>query len=49
MSKLFQLVAAVVFAAVAAASLLGLATAAPQGEIAEAEVCQKTFCLVAFF
>ncbi len=49
MSKIFQLAAAVVFAAVAAASLLGLATAAPQGEIAEAEACQKTLCLVAFF
>ena len=42
MSKVFQLVAAVVFAAIAAASLLGLATAAPQGEVAEAaEACQK--------
>jgi len=49
MSKLFQLAAAVVFAAVAAASLVGLATAAPQGETVTAEACQKTLCLVAFF
>ena len=49
MSKFFQLAAAVIFSAVAAASLLGLATAAPQGENIEAEACQKTLCLVAFF
>lgn len=49
MSRLMHLAAAVVFAAVAAASLVGLATAAPNGETAKAEVCKKTLCLVAFF
>lgn len=50
MSKLIHLAAASVFAAIAAASLVGLATAAPQEETAtKAEACEKTLCLVAFF
>jgi len=49
MSKLAHLAAAGVLAAIAAASLVGLATAAPQAETAKAEACQKTLCLVAFF
>ncbi|MEO1241614.1 MAG: hypothetical protein AAFX54_06865 [Pseudomonadota bacterium] len=49
MSKLIHIAAAGVFAAIAAASLVGLATAAPQAETAKAESCQKTLCLVAFF
>jgi hypothetical protein len=49
MSKLMHLAAAALFAVVAAASVVGLAIAAPQGEADEVGVCQKTFCLVAFF
>lgn len=51
MSKLIHLAAASVFAAIAAASLVGLATAAPQQEerATKAEACEKTLCLVAFF
>ncbi|MEM9618587.1 MAG: hypothetical protein AAF936_11560 [Pseudomonadota bacterium] len=49
MSKLIHLAAAGVFAAVAAASLVGLATAAPQAETEKTNSCQKTLCLVAFF
>ena len=48
MSRLVHLAAAGVFAAIAAASLVGLATAAPQ-ESAAAESCQATICLVSFF
>ena len=49
MSKLAHLAAATLFAAIAAASLVGLATAAPQEGVAKAEICKKTLCLVAFF
>jgi len=49
MSKLFHIVAAGMFAAVAAASFFGLATAAPQMDKAEASACAKTLCLLALF
>ncbi len=49
MSKLFHIAAAGIFAAVAAASLIGLATAAPQMDTVEASACAKTLCLLALF
>ena len=48
MSRLVHLAAAVVLAAVAAASLVGLAIAAPQAD-AMAESCEAALCLVSFF
>ena len=47
MSKLFHVAAAGAFLVFAAASLIGLATAAP--ETAETAPCEKALCLVAFF
>lgn len=47
MSRLVHLAAAAIFAAIAAASLVGLATAAPQAGAA-AESCEATLCLVSF-
>lgn len=49
MVKLIQMAAAGVFAAVAAASLVALATTAPDAEAAEPKNCHKAFCIVAFF
>ncbi len=52
MSKFFQFAAAALLAAVAAASLAGLAIAAEQGPgatLAGANLCQKAICFVAFF
>jgi|GEM_PF-2720389 len=49
MSKFMHLTAAALLAAIAAASLVGLATAAPQDASAAADPCPKTTCFVAFF
>ncbi len=49
MVKLLQMAAVGVFAAVAAASLISLATASTAGEAAAPENCHKAFCIVAFF
>lgn len=52
MSRLFHIVAAGVLAAAAAASLLGLATAAPGGKAESADhpiQCHKTLCVMAIF
>ncbi len=47
MSRLVHLAAAAILAAVAAASLVGLATAAPQ-EGQAVESCEATLCFVSF-
>lgn len=47
MSRFVHLAAAVLFAAIAAASLVGLATAAPQAGVT-AESCEAALCLVSF-
>ena len=49
MVKLLQMAAVGAFAAVAAASLLSLATAAPQKNAEAPKNCHKAFCIVAFF
>ncbi len=49
MSKLMHLAAAGIMAAIMGASLIGLATAAPQEASAAAHSCQKALCFVAFF
>jgi len=49
MSKLFHIAAAGMFAAVAVASLIGLATAAPQLDNGEVTACAKTLCLLSLF
>ncbi|WDI32621.1 hypothetical protein PUV54_05355 [Hyphococcus flavus] len=49
MVKLFRMATAGVFAALAAASLIALATAAPATEEAQPDNCHKAFCIVAFF
>ncbi len=51
MSRYLHLAAACVFAAVAAASLVGLATAAPRdgAESAQKVDCAKTLCIMAIF
>lgn len=49
MAKLIQMAAAGIFAAMAAASLIALATAAPNADAAAPKNCHKPFCIVAFF
>ena len=49
MVKLFQMAAAGVFAALAAASLIALALTAPGEAEAAPKNCHKPFCIVAFF
>ncbi|MHA7873053.1 MAG: hypothetical protein ACX939_11940 [Hyphococcus sp.] len=49
MPRIVNMMAAVLFAAIAAASLIGLATAAPEGERVQSDACKNAFCLVAFF
>ena len=49
MSKFIHLAAACIFAAVAAASLAGLATAAPQTVSGNADECPMAVCLIALF
>lgn len=53
MPKFFHFVAAALLAAIAVASLAGLATATAQtpgiSTLAGADLCQKALCFVAFF